>query len=44
MGKFTVQEITGMSFVELLEAIEQLGQERDKLKEETRDGSTIHSR
>lgn len=44
MGKFTVQEITGMSFVELLEAIEQLGQERDKLKEETRDGSTIRSR
>jgi hypothetical protein len=43
MGKFTVEEITGMSFVELLEAIEQLGQERDKLKE-TADENKIHSR
>jgi hypothetical protein len=43
MGKFTVEEITGMSFVELLEAIEQLGQERDEIKE-TQNGSKTHSR
>jgi hypothetical protein len=43
MGKFTVEEITGMSFVELLEAIEQLGQERDEIKE-TQNVSKTHSR
>lgn len=43
MGKFTVEEITGMSFVELLEAIEQLGQERDKIKE-TQGDNQVHSR
>lgn len=43
MGKFSVEEITGMSFVELLEAIEQLGQERDKIKE-TQGDNQVHSR
>jgi hypothetical protein len=43
VGKFTVEEITGMSFVELLEAIEQLGQQRDDI-EETQDGSKTYSR
>lgn len=43
MGKFSVEEITGMSFVELLKAIEQLGQERDEIKE-TQGDNQVHSR